>query len=437
MIDAVRGLSRGKPRAVIPGNLPPAAGRLSVPTQAAEPDPQRVSGLSADLGQVLKFFILSILVGLFLVLLSAGFRLTSATPLLWSAACLASGCALGFLFGIPKVLQGDLSSPGAGAPVTAPGPTPAQDAVYRQRVNTNLEEISDWLTKIIVGLSLINLGKIQGAIGRLSRILASELDPPNKPALAGSLIVYFSVVGLLFGYLITRLFLQRAFARADLAAAQRAFARADRAAQQASADSYLKEQIASASEPVLAASPQIGNEPTEKEVEAHVEAQAEAAERVAQVARQIDDGVVRRQIADLAREYEDIRATMRSGSARTGRMEVVITKMRTLALAGYDLLPELIRSPSTGERLAAVAMLQVKPDAAYLDWLAERVQTERHFMGYHAAVALQYAARILDPAAHERLRQAIAKAKQGLGADTDRFKVLEKAEKELPPAVAP
>jgi hypothetical protein len=84
--------------------------------------------------------------------------------------------------------------------------------------------------------------------------------------------------------------------------------------------------------------------------------------------------VIRRQVHDLAVEYERIRATMRPSDSRTRRMEVVLTKMRTLAFAAYPLLDQLTNSSSAGERLAAVAILEVRPSQAYLNWLAEDFQ---------------------------------------------------------------
>jgi hypothetical protein len=80
-----------------------------------------------------------------------------------------------------------------------------------------------------------------------------------------------------------------------------------------------------------------------------------------------DVAVIRRQVHDLAVEYERIRATMRPSDSRTRRMEVVLTKMRTLAFAAYPLLDQLTNSSSAGERLAAVAILEVRPSQAYLN----------------------------------------------------------------------
>jgi hypothetical protein len=79
-------------------------------------------------------------------------------------------------------------------------------------VNTNLEQISDWLTKIIVGVSLVNSDKIGAAMVRTAEQISLSLGGgAERKALALALMVYFGVVGLLGGYLLTRLFLQRAF----------------------------------------------------------------------------------------------------------------------------------------------------------------------------------------------------------------------------------
>jgi hypothetical protein len=130
---------------------------------------------------------------------------------MWCLACLAVGAAVGFLFGIPKVLQRE------GKTIIHPEGGPL---AYRQRVNTNLEEISDWLTKIIVGLGLVQLARVPGWINNIALLFAEsiEQDPEQRGVLA-AVIVFFLVGGFLFGYLITRLFLQGALGRADRAAA--------------------------------------------------------------------------------------------------------------------------------------------------------------------------------------------------------------------------
>lgn len=189
----------------------------------------------------------------------------------------------------------------------------------------------------------------------------------------------------------------------------------------------LRREVDKSAQAALSSDPRAaGKAPTEE--------QLAGAERVEQVARQSDISVVRAQVLQLAREYERIRATMPSGDARTRRMEVVVTKMRTLALAAYPFLPDLVSSESPGERLAAVVTMQVRPDPDYLDWLAARVAEEKPFIGYHAAVALLVAVRRLDPPHYAKLLAAIQRARGSVGwrlKDTDRDRTLADAEKEL------
>jgi hypothetical protein len=133
----------------------------------------------------------------------------AARGFILAVACLAAGFLAGFLFGIPRVLQGDRTLPNPASGGTA----------YRQRVNTNLEEISDWLTKIIVGLGLYELKRIPAWVGELARVFASSFQRPDQEeGVFGAAIVFFLVCGFLLGYLVTRLYLQGALGRADIAA---------------------------------------------------------------------------------------------------------------------------------------------------------------------------------------------------------------------------
>lgn len=148
----------------------------------------------------------------------------SFAPLLWALALGVAGMGIGFLFGIPKVLQGSAPpqpqpqpqppNPTASISSTQPSQLAPQD--YRQRVNTNLEEISDWLTKIIVGLGLIQLKELPRQLDLLSRRISTSFDGTESDrAVATALIVFFVVIGFLYGYLMTRLYLQGALARAE------------------------------------------------------------------------------------------------------------------------------------------------------------------------------------------------------------------------------
>lgn len=139
------------------------------------------------------------------------------TATLWALACLACGAIIGFLFGIPRVLQQEAQPAAPPANNQTEGSREAAAAsTYRLQVNTNLEQISDWLTKIIVGVGLIELRNFPGYLNRASSFIGGGLGGGgNAKVLAGSMILYFVVVGFLAGYLLTRLYLTGAFKRAD------------------------------------------------------------------------------------------------------------------------------------------------------------------------------------------------------------------------------
>ncbi len=139
--------------------------------------------------------------------------------LLWALALLTSGMAVGFLFGVPKVRQG-AEAEGAGREGEPGAPRSAVD--YQQRVNTNLEEISDWLTKILVGMGLVNLKELPAALWQLGRTVGDSLGTSGEQqGLGVALAVFFGVAGLLYGYLMTRLYLQGALARAEAGLTER------------------------------------------------------------------------------------------------------------------------------------------------------------------------------------------------------------------------
>ncbi len=170
--------------------------------------------------------ILAIALGLFgFGLLFTGASTTLATEearasalncaMLWAAAWFMAGFLAGFLFGVPKVAGNEgTTPPAAGAGQATPGAFS-----FAQRPNTNLEQISDWLTKIIVGLGLVELRRAPDHLKSAATWVAESLSTigaPNHAAVsfAGSLIVYFSILGFLAGYLLTLLFLAGAFGRA-------------------------------------------------------------------------------------------------------------------------------------------------------------------------------------------------------------------------------
>ncbi|MBG0568071.1 hypothetical protein [Actinoplanes aureus] len=122
-----------------------------------------------------------------------------------SAAAAVAGGFAGFLFGIPRSAQVDeVASSNLSRPALL-------------RVNTNLEQISDWLTKILVGVSLVQLPHIADAGRRLTAVLADAIGgDPGSIGMAGSMLVYYLGNGFLGGYYLTRTTLTTVFAVSDV-----------------------------------------------------------------------------------------------------------------------------------------------------------------------------------------------------------------------------
>jgi CheY-like chemotaxis protein len=71
--------------------------------------------------------------------------------------------------------------------------------------NSNLEQISDWLTKILVGAGLVQLAALPGALRSLGDYLGGNLRVPNGATASVSLTIYGAGVGFLLAYLWGRL----------------------------------------------------------------------------------------------------------------------------------------------------------------------------------------------------------------------------------------
>jgi hypothetical protein len=100
-----------------------------------------------------------------------------------SLACGGGGALLGFLFGLPRSL---------------PATSDRNRGLHGYLDNTNLLDVSDWLTKIIVGLSLVQIGKLPSAIGQLGRALAPALgySPDGKYACATAATSEGAIAGI-------------------------------------------------------------------------------------------------------------------------------------------------------------------------------------------------------------------------------------------------
>jgi hypothetical protein len=103
---------------------------------------------------------------------------TFSIAMLATLAASAVGGLTGFLFGVPK----------------GPADRDGQQRVgFYYRPNTNLEQVSDWLTKIIVGVGLIQFREIGGIIGQLGERVGTAVG--DLPGVKGSATVF--AIGLM------------------------------------------------------------------------------------------------------------------------------------------------------------------------------------------------------------------------------------------------
>lgn len=122
-----------------------------------------------------------------------------------AGAAAAVGAATGFLFGLPRTLtSGEVRT--AAAQVSAAATDQALDPAApsaKLGTNTNLEQISDWLTKIIVGVGLTKLDQLPDLIEGFGDKVAPFFGVGGKVfGIGGGL--YFLILGFFIGYVLTR-----------------------------------------------------------------------------------------------------------------------------------------------------------------------------------------------------------------------------------------
>lgn len=138
--------------------------------------------------------------------------------------------------------------------------------------------------------------------------------------------------------------------------------------------------------------------------------QIRSAARVELAAKNVPHFVLRNQLEELAGEYETIRRQMAPGKDRNRAMIAVLVKMRTLGPSLAADLPDLMRSPSAGKRLAAVAIMQVEPGLTDFDWILDRFRSDAPFIFYQSALVLENAARSLPPEGAAKAMETAASA---------------------------
>ena len=418
-----------------------------------------------DLVKINQAVLPLLLLGLFAAALLGLLEGTFAAVVLWCVACLSVGGLLGFLFGIPRAMT---SGEEAAAGKDEPAPSTAQGKRSFLRANTNLEEVSDWLTKIIVGLSLVHLKDIEARLHAVSKLAAASIVQPQVTGPAGkavevaqagasaasgqatalviqgaassgasattaaqgaasatmagcsplcalpeaavsmamALIVSMTVLGFLLSYLYTRLFLPAAFRRSERDAADMFMDRLSQAQGNATQAPALPLDT-----PVAASATDVL-----------------AAKRVAEAVPAERPDLPLRELSKLAAEYDQLRVAMPSPSnLRTSQMMAIVSRMKPLTLASRSGLAELMNSPLPGERLAATVILLMYFDPQHIDWLAQRLPQESAFIGFQAASALLARMRVADEAERQRIVTSVTAARGSMTTvDGPRDKLVER-----------
>ncbi|MEX5721066.1 hypothetical protein [Geodermatophilus maliterrae] len=131
---------------------------------------------------------------------------------LFGAAAVVLGGLPGFLFGVPRTTTAVYD---AGRDVASGDPVPSVTP-GKTLPNTNLEQISDWLTKVLVGVTLGQVSNIGPAARRLFNGMTEELgvDDPSS-AFVGALAIYGAALGFMYGWLAARVWIAWTIAALD------------------------------------------------------------------------------------------------------------------------------------------------------------------------------------------------------------------------------
>jgi hypothetical protein len=128
--------------------------------------------------------------------------------MLTALAALLIGVLIGFLFGIPRFISSGQARP---------------QQSFRYTPSSNLTEVSDWLTKLLLGAGLVQLTHLGTPIGKLINHIAAALytlpaDRGSAQVMAGAIIAGYTAIGVLGGYVLTTMWYQEKLTQQSLSA---------------------------------------------------------------------------------------------------------------------------------------------------------------------------------------------------------------------------
>jgi hypothetical protein len=124
--------------------------------------------------------------------------LGSMVLLLFAVAAFTVGGLVGFLFGIPRAPERQRRDSGAGG-----------TSESEWEPSTNLEQVADWLTKILVGVGLVQLPKIGEALHLMGQNASVAVPGTGGAIVVQVVVVANTALGFIAGFLWTRIDYQR------------------------------------------------------------------------------------------------------------------------------------------------------------------------------------------------------------------------------------
>jgi hypothetical protein len=287
----------------------------------------------------------------------------SVVGFMYSGAALLVGCFIGFLFGIPRTLQQNIDNQRESQP------TSAHPYSVAYRPNTNLEQISDWLTKILVGVSLTQISSIPLRFKQISAFMAAGLGNfGSSGVFAITLLIFFSICGFLAGYLWTRLYLIGAFREAD------------RDLQQKLSD-------------MIGVFDTIQNKLDPDDRQKIMEIRKKMEDQLVSMVAAADESSVK--LNQIAREYENLRSEMVPSRERTYQMSSIFARVRALALQlkpNAKTINKIFHKGKDGDRIVALGLLQGLKFKENFDIVINAIEKSRsafeQYQGLSVAISL-------------------------------------------------
>jgi hypothetical protein len=292
--------------------------------------------------------------------------------LMLAGATLLCGGLVGFLFGFPRHRAED----GAGTP---PGQTGGSGTgSSRYRANTNLEEVSDWLSKILLGVGLVQISQFS----RMGDAIASQVivgygGGPADKVFIMALLTYYLICGFLLGFLATRLVLATVFEAVD---------ESQELSEKIALYDRIEEQL----------------RPEERAELANRRRQAES-----RLANMLSEGEgPRGELDRSAQEYETLRRQLPAGAERTMRLSELVARVRSLAQKASPTPQTIIRifaKGGEGDRVVALSLLESVGSAQAASVVEEALENSRS--SFEQYLAIRVARQLVDSLGEEQRRR--------------------------------